>query len=213
MSNARGLKWPLLMQPDIRLKLQTYHDLLAKWQKSVNLIAPSTLSEAWKRHFEDSLQLVQLIPADAKRLVDIGSGAGFPGLVIALARPDLHVTLVESDTKKCTFLLAVSRETGAQNVDVKQARIDEVLPQAQFDVVTARALASLSELLVMTESQWNCESSKKRPMLIFPKGEDWEREVEMARRDQFFEWSAKPSKTARGAAILCITNVRKLTNP
>lgn len=201
------------MQPDIRAKLQTYHDLLVKWQKSVNLVAPSTIGDAWNRHFEDSLQLVSLIPNDAKTLVDIGSGAGFPGLVIGIARPDVKVTLVESDSKKCTFLLAVSRETGAQNVDVVHGRVEEVLPGTRFDVVTARALASLGDLFDLTESLWNCESSKKGPLLIFPKGEDWEKEVELTRRDQYFEWSAKPSKTARGAAILCITNVRNSTNP
>jgi len=193
------------MQPDIRLKLQTYHDLLVKWQKSVNLVAPSTIGDAWNRHFEDSLQMVDLIPSGAKSLVDIGSGAGFPGLVIALARPDLKVTLLESDGKKCTFLLAVSRETCAQNVNVIQGRIEDTLPQGRFDVVIARALASLPDLLTLTESQWNCESPAT---LLFPKGEDWEKEVELTRRDQFFEWSAKPSKTARGAAILCINSVK-----
>lgn len=200
------------MQPDIKSKLQTYHDLLAKWQKSVNLVAPSTMADAWRRHFEDSLQVAELVPATAKTLVDIGSGAGFPGLVVALARPDVQVTLVESDSKKCAFLLAVSRETCAQNVDVIHGRIEDVLPGRRFDVVSARALASLPDLLSMTESLWNCEflkTGESAPLLIFPKGEDWEKELELTRRDYVVEWSAKPSKTARGAAILCLSSVKR----
>ena len=79
-------------------KLKIYHDLLLKWQKAINLISPKTVDDSWVRHFEDSLQIMDDIPMGAV-LADIGTGAGFPGLVLAIARPDLKVHLIESDQK------------------------------------------------------------------------------------------------------------------
>jgi 16S rRNA (guanine527-N7)-methyltransferase len=99
-------------------RLDHYHDLLLKWQKTINLVSPATLNNAWERHFEDSQQLIQHIPDHVKNIVDIGSGAGFPGLVIAIERPDIQVHLVESDTRKCAFLRTVSRETLCENVTI-----------------------------------------------------------------------------------------------
>jgi 16S rRNA (guanine527-N7)-methyltransferase len=184
------------LSPDIQAKLKVYQDLLLKWQKSVNLVAPSTLAEAWARHFEDSLQLCDLIPQNAV-IADIGSGAGFPGLVIAIARPDLKVHLIESDSKKCAFLLAVSRETGAKTVDIHQQRIEDVLPGLKVDFITARALAPLTDLLRLCASQPHATK-------LFLKGEAWPKEVEMARADHVFDVVPKPSKTEPSAAILCI---------
>lgn len=194
------------MQPEVKSRLLVYHDLLLKWQKSVNLVAPSTLSQAWARHFEDSLQVADLIPPDAI-VADIGSGAGFPGLVLAIARPDLTVHLIESDTKKAAFLSHVSRETGAANVHVHTGRIESVLPGLSAQVVTARALAALDMLLGYTVSQWD---RKDPARLVFLKGENWRAEVEMARAGHRFELDAKPSKTAPNAAILCIRDVTPL---
>ncbi len=192
-------------------ELQLYHDLLLKWQKAVNLVAPSTIEDAWNRHFEDSLQLVDLIPQSATSLIDIGSGAGFPGLVLALARPDLAVHLVESDQKKGTFLLKVSRETGAKNVNVHSQRIESALPKLRADVVTARALASLPQLLTMTEPQW--ERGESPATLLFLKGAGWQKEVDLARVGHDFELVVIPSKTNPEAAILCISAVRQKKNP
>ena len=192
--------------PEILAKLRAYEALLQKWQRAVNLVAPSTLGDAWNRHFEDSLQVLDMIPASAETLIDIGSGAGFPGLVIAIARPDLTVHLVESDQKKCTFLLNVSREIGAKNVHVHSERIESVVPNLRGDVVTARALASLSQLLALTQSQW--ERADRPATLVFLKGEEWQKEVNLARQDHVFQAVDTASKTNRGAAILCITQVR-----
>lgn len=198
------------MSVNVQPSLKLYHDLLLKWQKAVNLVSPATIADAWNRHFEDSLQLLDLIPASARRLVDIGSGAGFPGLVLALARPDLEVHLVESDHKKGTFLLTVSRETGAKNVNVHSQRIESVLPSLGADVVTARALAPLSTLLQYARPLWAHES---QILLLFPKGEGWQKEVDLARVGHDFDLVVIPSKTAKDAAILCITNVREKKNP
>jgi len=99
----------------VKQNLQTYQELLHKWQKRINLVSNNTIKDSWERHFEDSLQIIDLIPEMTKNLVDLGSGAGFPGLVIAIEKPEISVTLVESDQKKCSFLKTVSRET---NTDV-----------------------------------------------------------------------------------------------
>jgi len=95
--------------------LEVYHALLLKWQAAVNLVSPKTLDEAWQRHFLDSVQLLSSIDADVKTIADIGSGAGFPGLVLALCRPDLEVHLIESDMKKCQFLSTVLREASCSS--------------------------------------------------------------------------------------------------
>ncbi|MBU6236020.1 MAG: 16S rRNA (guanine(527)-N(7))-methyltransferase RsmG [Alphaproteobacteria bacterium] len=193
------------LQPEIRARLQLYHDLLLKWQKAVNLVSLATISDAWNRHFEDSLQLLDMIPENAKTLIDIGSGAGFPGLVLAIARPDLEVHLVESDQKKGTFLLTVSRETGAKNVHVHSERIESALPRLQGDVVTARALAPLGKLLTLTQPQW--ERADRPATLMLLKGEEWQKEVTLASQDHVFQVADYPSKTNPDAAILCITGV------
>jgi 16S rRNA (guanine527-N7)-methyltransferase len=125
-------------------RLRTYADLLAKWTARIDLVAPSTLPDLWRRHMLDSAQLSPLIPAEARRLVDLGSGGGFPGLVLAiLGAPDVH--LVESDQRKCAFLREVARAT-ATPVTVHAARI-EAVPALGADVVTARALAPVDRLL------------------------------------------------------------------
>ncbi len=187
------------MQPELRQKLQLYLQLLTKWQRTINLVAPNTLTQAWERHIEDSLQVVDMIPQNAT-IADLGSGGGFPGMVIALARPDVTVNLIESDQKKCTFLLVVSRETGAKNVHVYSERIENILPKLPVDVITARALASLGTLLDMCKSQPNA-------MCIFLKGETWRQEVDLARKDHLFAFDSQPSKTEPSAAILRIMRV------
>jgi len=188
----------------IQTRLRIYHDLLLKWQKSVNLVSPGTIPDAWERHFEDSLQVIQYIPADAKTLIDIGSGAGFPGLVIAIARPDLKVHLIDSDSKKATFLSVVSRETNQTNLTVHTGRIEQVLPTLNGDVVTARALASLPELLVLTQSHWSRGGNES---MIFLKGADSQKEVDLARQSYNFDVQAHVSQTSENARILCISGV------
>ena len=157
-------------QPSTELstKLNKYHELLLKWSKVINLVAPSTLSDAKMRHFIDSTQIIPLIPADAKILFDIGSGAGFPGMVLAIECPNISVHLIESDTKKCSFLSTISRETNTP-VLIHNRRIESVdkLEDIKPDVITARALASLSELLTLTAQWWD---NNPQITLIFPKG-------------------------------------------
>lgn len=133
-------------------KLQTYADLLAKWQKAKNLVANSTLEDMWRRHFLDSAQLAPLLKRyfgdKPIRLLDIGSGAGFPGLVLSvMGVAESH--MVESNGRKCTFMNQVSRETGA-NATIHARRIEEmdIFP---VDIITSRACARIGQLLDWAE--------------------------------------------------------------
>lgn len=187
-------------------RLKDYQALLEKWQTKINLISPATLPDAWARHFEDSLQLLPLIPIDAQTLYDLGCGAGFPGLVLATARPDLTVTLIESDSKKCAFLQTVSRETNTP-VFVHNHRIEKAaasLPPP--DLITARALARLTDLLDLC-APWI--AANPALTLIFPKGVRADEEVAEARENWKFELLAQPSQTENGAKILILTAVSK----
>ncbi len=136
-------------------RLATYVELLRRWQRVKNLVAPSTLAAIWTRHVADSAQLVALAP-DATRWVDLGSGAGFPGLVVALllaGRAGAGVDLIESNGRKCAFLREVIRATGAP-ATVHADRIEAALPRVQqpVQIVTSRALAPLPDLLVWSKA-------------------------------------------------------------
>lgn len=125
-------------------RFDLYAELLGRWQRAVNLVAPSTLDQVWLRHFLDSAQLRPLCPESTRTLVDLGSGAGFPGLVLALLGiPEVH--LVESDQRKAAFLREVAHRTGTP-ITLHTQRIESIQPFAA-DVVTARGLASLSQIL------------------------------------------------------------------
>jgi 16S rRNA (guanine527-N7)-methyltransferase len=132
------------LDDDIRARLETYLALLARWQRRINLVAASTLADPWRRHILDSAQLAPLVPTDAAEVVDLGSGAGFPGLVVAIAGRR-SVRLVEADARKCAFLAEAARVTGAEAV-VDNRRIESI-PAASADVITVRALAPLPVLL------------------------------------------------------------------
>ncbi len=129
-------------------RLETYLALLRKWQKAINLVGAKTLEDPWRRHMLDSAQLVPLIPPAAKTLLDLGSGAGFPGLVLAIVT-GLDVGLVESDGRKCAFLGEVARATGC-TPKIHNRRV-EALDLPVSDVLTARAFAPLDKLLDLSE--------------------------------------------------------------
>lgn len=187
--------------------LALYKSLLIKWSKAVNLVSPSTLPDVDKRHFDDSLQLLPLIPVDAKVLFDLGSGAGFPGMVLAIERPDLQVHLFESDQKKCAFLSTVSRETHIPVV-IHNQRIESVDENSDVvpDVITARALASLVELLDLSAVWW---IRNPQVILVFPKGAKATDEVAEARKIYDFDLQMAQSRTDKSAQILRLTNIVK----
>ncbi len=185
-------------------RLDHYHDLLLKWQKTINLVSPATLNNVWERHFEDSSQLIQYIPDHVKTIVDIGSGAGFPGLVIAIERPDIQVHLIESDTRKCAFLRTVSRETLCENVTIHNDRIENVIGEIDADMISARALASIRQLMVYTKPVW--ENGDDITMLL-PKGQNFQDEIDDALTKFDFEYAQHESITDPNAQILIVGKI------
>jgi 16S rRNA (guanine527-N7)-methyltransferase len=183
-------------------KLDVYAALLKKWQAAINLVGPKTLDDLWARHFLDSLQLIRYIPEkQSLTLVDIGSGAGFPGLVLAIARPDLNVNLIESDGRKAEFLRHVSRETSTP-VLVHAARAETVLPDLKPvpDVIVARALASVQDILTLCGG-----ILPHRPLFVLPKGKDYASELATAQEGWEFSYSLMPSLTDPLARIVLIS--------
>ena len=181
-------------------KLEIYHKLLIKWQKAINLVSPKTLDEAWGRHFLDSVQIARYISPSVKVVADIGSGGGFPGLVLAILRPDLRVHLIESDGRKCQFLKAVSRETET-NVDVRATRIEYMDENFTPDCVTARALADLPTLLSFC-MPW----AERNPDLeaVLMKGAKTQEEVSTAQALYDFEHEVHASSTDPQGRVLHI---------
>jgi 16S rRNA (guanine527-N7)-methyltransferase len=183
-------------------RLKAYADLLADWNERHNLVAKSTLIDLWHRHFLDSAQLEPLIPPGTRTLADLGSGAGFPGLVLAAMRPEIAVTLHESTGKKCAFLAAAAESVGL-TAGVENARI-EALPPNAFDVLTARALAPLPLLLSYSKPLMGPNS-----VCLFLKGQNVGSELTEAHKSWNMETSQVPSKTDPSGAILV---VRKLVS-
>ncbi|MEK0085445.1 16S rRNA (guanine(527)-N(7))-methyltransferase RsmG [Benzoatithermus flavus] len=182
-------------------RLQTYLDLLVRWQKAINLVGPATLADPWRRHVLDSGQLRRSWPKDARRLVDLGSGAGLPGLVLAiLGVPEVH--LIESDRRKAAFLREAARACGAA-VTVHAARIEEV-PPLMADVVTARALAPLTDLLGLAERHL-----QPRGVCLFLKGRTVETELTSARESWTMCLHREASLSDSESQVLIISEIRR----
>lgn len=190
------------------VRLTAYSELLERWTRRINLVAPATLPDRWRRHFADSAQLLALAPEAARSWIDLGSGAGFPGLVIAALaaeqRPGLRVRLVESDARKAVFLSESARAMGL-TVDVQAARIEDVLP-APHDVVSARALAPLDRLCALAS-----RFAGPGTVFLFPKGAQVETELTAAARDWHSRVERIDSLTEAGAAILRISELKPRT--
>lgn len=187
-------------------RLELYAALLVKWNPKINLVAKSTIEGLWARHIHDSVQFFDLIDENSQKWVDIGSGGGFPGIVLAIMAADLaqkpEVILVESDQRKAVFLRTVLRETGV-SAKVLTSRIEET-PALNADILTARALADLKTLLNFT----NCHLSKNGTA-IFAKGVNWKKELAEARKTWCFDCEVVKSKTDKDAVIL---KIRGLAN-
>jgi 16S rRNA (guanine527-N7)-methyltransferase len=187
-------------------RLGRYVDLLCHWQKTTNLVAPSTLPELWTRHVADSLQLLRLAPENTRTWVDLGSGGGFPGLAIACAladEPGARVHLVESNAKKCAFLREAIRATGAP-AEVHCLRIVDfvALYEDRVEVVSARALAPLH--IVLAES---APLLKKGAIGLFPKGQDVEAELTAAAKSWNIGFVVEPSVTSRAGGIVVVRSL------
>jgi 16S rRNA (guanine527-N7)-methyltransferase len=181
-------------------RFETYAARLVKWQRAINLVGPKTLDDIWRRHFLDSAQLWALIPAGSQILVDLGSGAGFPGLVLALLGfPEVH--LVESDQRKAVFLRETARELGL-SAQIHAARI-ETIPAIEVDVVTARALAPLSDLLDLAGPYLG----KRQGCALFLKGAEAERELTQARKKRNMRVDRFPSLTDPRGSVLRLREI------
>ncbi|MTH35424.1 16S rRNA (guanine(527)-N(7))-methyltransferase RsmG [Paracoccus limosus] len=182
--------------------LQHYAALLRKWNPAINLIAPSTVSDLETRHIADSRQLADVSAKANGRWVDIGSGGGLPGLVLAIMRPDLPVSLLESDKRKCSFLRNSVRELGLHNVTVIAERIEQASPLLAANL-SARALAPLP--LLMSYVARHIDPAGTAWLM---KGRNWQSEVDEARRAWSFDMISHPSLTDPDAVILELTGIR-----
>ena len=182
-------------------RLLTYESLLRKWQRSINLVAKSTLDNVWGRHFWDSAQIAALAPGTAIRWIDLGSGGGFPALVVAILlrdRPGFSMHLVESDQRKGIFLREVARQTGLP-VTVHDCRIENFVPPTgwEAEVISARALAPLEKLLEWASAFWG-----KPTIGLFMKGQGVSGELTEAAEHWIFEYEAIASQSDPTGTVL-----------
>jgi 16S rRNA (guanine527-N7)-methyltransferase len=180
-------------------RLTLYLELLRRWQRAINLVGPATLADPWRRHVLDSAQLLAHLPAPAGPLVDLGSGAGFPGLALALLGVP-EVALIEADRRKAQFLREVARATGA-TVTVHNERIEHLAgwPAA---AVTARALAPLPRLLALAERFLTPDS-----VCLFLKGPALARELIDAGKSWHMVPEMFPSLSASSGIVLKLRGV------
>ncbi len=178
-------------------RLKAYADLLTDWNARHNLVSKNSLAELWERHMWDSAQLAPLVPAGARSLADLGSGAGFPGLVLAAMLPDVAVTLHEATAKKCAFLQVTADRMGL-HVTIENARMEDLRRRA-FDVVTARACAPLPLLLEYAHSFMGPNS-----VCLFLKGQNVGSELTEAAKCWNMKVSQVASQTDPSGAIVSV---------
>lgn len=182
--------------------LGRYGALLQKWQKAINLVGKSTLPDLWRRHMLDSYQLLSKTDKTRGTWLDLGSGAGFPALVVAICS-DFETHAVESDQRKCLFMQNVSRETMV-SITVHNCRI-EALPPMQADILSARALAPLDKLLELAAPYAHDETE-----FLFLKGQDVDEELTKASKCWNMEIEKYRSVTSEEGCLLKLTKVRRL---
>jgi len=188
-------------------QLDVYAALLHKWNPAINLVSNSTLKDIWSRHFCDSAQVLNLAPDTGGSWVDIGTGGGFPGMVVALLANASDIrwkfTFVESDRRKATFLRTVSRETRTP-VTVAAERAETLAPQ-NADVLSARALAPLSTLLGYAQRHL-----KPKGRALFLKGESYQKEIDQALETWSFQSQKYISSTSEKAVVLSLGDIKRV---
>ncbi len=192
-------------------RLTCYSDLLARWQRTFNLVSGGSLADLWRRHMLDSFQLAAHVPASVKgrevSITDLGSGAGFPGLVLSIVTGHA-AQLVEADARKCAFLREAVRVTGS-SATVVNARVTPAsiaLEKRSADILVARALAPLEELCALA---WPF-----RPRAcLFPKGENWARELTEAKKTWNMSVESFQSITRSSSRILRLSGISPITAP
>ncbi len=191
---------------ETRGHLETFVATLATWQRKTNLVAPSTLDDVWQRHVIDGLQLLDHAPDGPLEWIDLGTGGGSPGLVVAIAlreRPGSKVHCVESNGKKCAFLRHVAMLTGSPMV-VHDQRIEAFFAgERRADIVSARALAPLGQLL-----EWSAPTLRAGACGLFLKGARVEDEIADARKTHDADLRLAPSVTAPDGRIVIVDAMR-----
>lgn len=196
-------------------KLKDFMQILLEWNQKINLVSKNAEKELELRHVLDSLQLIDYIRDDTKLLVDVGSGSGFPGIVLAIACqekfPAMKIVLIESITKKTVYLKDVCQRLNLQNVEVVNNRVENVVFK-NVDYITARAVASVDKILACTIGLCS-----KNTEYVLPKGHTGMAELEEAEKkwkmtvDIFENFYARPFEVERGKEgyVFCLTEVKK----
>jgi 16S rRNA (guanine527-N7)-methyltransferase len=182
-------------------RLEAYAELLTRWSARINLVGRDTLPDLWRRHVLDSAQLYRFIPSAATQLIDLGSGAGLPGLVLAILGVP-GVELVEADSRKAVFLQEAARVTKTE-VKIRPCRIQAVAPHP-VDVVTARACAPLDRLLDLAAPFLAAHT-----LCLFPKGERFNEELTVSRKAWTMSVSVEQSLSDRRGVVLQLQQVAR----
>ena len=187
-------------------KFKIFHETLTKWQKSINLISNSTLESIWSRHILDSAQLYKFTSNINGNILDFGSGAGFPGLILAMMG-NKNVNAIESDQKKCIFLKEVARLSNTK-INIHNSRIEK-LKFIQPELITARALAPLEKLVKYIEDYMKQEDNLKQklPKILFFKGKNYKQELSELEKTRKFDVTIYPSISDEYGKILYIKNI------
>lgn len=176
-------------------KFELYAEILREWSKKMNLVAPSTLADIETRHFADSAQLADILPKNVN-IIDLGSGAGFPGVVLAIL--GFNVTCIESIGKKATFLNEVKNRLSLDNLTIYHGRVEDFIKKTPVNagntVFTARAFAPLIKILDYV--------ARTKCRLFLLKGREIETEVATAKTKYKFDYKLVPSKTGDGNIII-----------
>jgi len=189
-------------------KLKNFVAILEDWNSGMNLVSKNSLKEVWERHVLDSLQLVSYLPQGLQHLVDIGSGAGFPGMVLAIVMsekfPTAEVVLVESITKKTVYLNDVRQKLGLKNVKIINDRVENIVFK-DVDVITARAVAALDVLC-----GYAYKIGKKNSELLLLKGKSFKDEDLVARQKWQYDSEVYPNKYGSDGVVVKLRNLRKI---
>ena len=189
------------------LRLKEYEKLLFKWNAKINLVSRSTLDNFWNRHVLDSAQFLSSVSEKAGKWVDLGSGGGLPGLVVAILSDEIEpvnkLFLVEADVRKAVFLKTVCRELGLK-VEVYNNRIEE-LPLMSANIVSARALAPLKTLCLYAKNHL-----EKDGVAVFAKGENWKAELVEAQKKWIFSYEAVKSTLHEGSVVLVLRGIKSV---
>lgn len=179
-------------------KIQEYKNLLIKWNKTINLVSSKTLDDILERHILDSIQLLNYIKNKDIVIIDIGSGGGFPGIILSIGGIK-KITLIESDSRKAAFLLQASK-ISSNRVEVKNTRVEDVV-NSECDILTSRAFSDLNSIFNYTNN------IKVKDKYLLHKGRSYKQEIQNAKKHWLFKINVHDSITSKQGKILEIEDV------